>query len=51
MLGGRRPPRPDHPGLSNCVWKMIKGCWECDPARRGTVAAAVIILDAEINAR
>ena len=49
MLNGRRPPRPDHPELSNNVWEMIEGCWKSEPARRRTIAEVIIVLDAELN--
>ena len=51
MLSGRRLPRSDHPELSDRVWKMIKGCLECHPARRRTVAEVIVVLDAELNSR
>jgi len=50
MLKGRRPARPDHPQLSDRVWKVIKGCWKGNPARRMAIAEVVTILDAEVNA-
>jgi hypothetical protein len=49
MLEGRRPGRPDHPELTDRVWKMIKGCWKCNPAHRNTMAEVVAILEAEAN--
>jgi len=49
MVKGRRPGRPDHPELSNRSWKLIKGCWKGDPARRKTIAEVVSILEAELN--
>jgi len=51
MLNGRRPGRPDHPELSDRVWKMIKGCWKGDPAKRKTIPEVVTILEAEATAR
>ena len=51
MLNGRRPSRPDHPGLSDRVWKMIKGCWKGDPAQREKITEVVTILEAEVNAQ
>ena len=51
MLSGRRPPRPNHPQLSDDVWGMIEGCWESVPVRRRTIAEVVITLDAEISPR
>jgi len=51
MVNGRRPARPDHPELSDRVWKMIEGCWKSDPAQRKTITEVVTILEAEINTR
>ena len=50
MLKGRRPGRPDHPELSDRVWKVIKGCWKANPAQRKTIAEVVTALEAEVNA-
>lgn len=49
MLRGRRLGRPDHPELSDRVWKTIKGCWKCNPAQRKTITEVVAILGAELN--
>ena len=51
MLKGRRPARPDHPEISNRLWKTMKKCWDVDPARRKTITAVLTVLEAEINAR
>lgn len=50
MLKGRRPARPDHFELSDGVWKVIKGCWQGNPAKRMAIIEAVAILDEEANA-
>jgi len=50
MLNGRRPARPDHPELSDRVWKMINRCWKGDPAQRKTMAEVVTVLEAEVDA-
>ena len=49
MLRGRRPDRPDHPELSDRVWKTILGCWKGDPAQRKTITEVVATLGAELN--
>lgn len=49
MLKGRRPHRPDHPEVSDRVWKVIKGCWKDNPAQRMTMAEAITILEAEAS--
>jgi len=49
MVNGRRPPRPDHPGLSDRVWEMIEGSWVVNPTQRMTITEVVSILDAEVN--
>ena len=51
MLSGRRPDRPDHPELTNRVWRMIKRCWKGDPTRRITMAEVVTVLETEAKAR
>ena len=51
MSSGRRPPRPNHPELSDRVWEMIEGCWESEPARRRTITEVVVALNAELNPR
>jgi len=50
MLKGSRPGRPDHPELSDSVWKVIKGCWKGNPAQRKTMAEVVAVLEAEVGA-
>ena len=50
MLSGRRPGRPDHPELSDRVWRMIKRCWKGDPTQRNTMAKTVAVLEAEAKA-
>ena len=50
MLMGRRPPRPDHPELSDRLWRMIKGCWKVDPGQRKTITRVVAVLEAEVAA-
>ena len=45
MLEGRRPGRPDHPEVSDRVWKVMKGCWKVTPARRKTMAEIVTVLE------
>jgi len=49
MVKGRRPGRPNHPELSNRSWKLIKGCWKSDPARRKTIAEVVDVIEAELS--
>jgi len=49
MLEGHRPGRPDHPELSDRLWKLIKGCWESVAARRKTIAEVVCVLEAELG--
>ena len=49
MLEGHRPGRPDHPELSDRLWKLIKGCWESVAARRKTIADVVRVLEAELG--
>ena len=49
MLQGRRPGRPDHPELSDRLWKLIKGCWKGRPVQRKTIAEVVSVLEAELK--
>lgn len=51
MLNGHRPVRPDHPELSDRMWKMIKGCWKDNPTQRKTMVEAVTVLETEASAR
>lgn len=50
MWKGRRLARPDHPEISDQLWKAIKGCWKADPAQRKTIIEIVTILEAEVAA-
>ena len=47
MLNGRRLARPNHPELSDRVWKLIEGSWTANPAQRKTMVEIVAILEAE----
>lgn len=49
VLEGRRAARPDHPELSNRLWKLIEGCWKHDPVQRKTIAGVIAVLEAELN--
>lgn len=49
MLKGHRPGRPNHPELSDTLWKLIKGCWKSSPAQRKTIAEVAGVLEAELN--
>ena len=49
MVNGRRPPRPNHPELSDRVWKMIERSWVANPTQRMTITEVVSMLDAEVN--
>ena len=51
MLNGRRPTRPDHPELSDRLWKTIECCWNADPARRKTITEVIAVLEVEVTAR
>lgn len=51
MLEGRRPDRPDHPALSDRLWKLIHGCWKGDAARRMTIVEVVSVLEGELAKR
>ncbi|KAF9778003.1 kinase-like domain-containing protein [Thelephora terrestris] len=51
MSNDRRPAKPAHPEVSDGVWKLIKGCWKADPAKRRTIDEVVAVLEVESNAR
>ena len=34
LATGVRPPRPDHPELSDDIWHLIQQCWDNDPSNR-----------------
>ena len=44
----KRPPRPDHPEVTDRVWNVIERCWTRDPLNRMTAAGVVDILEAEL---
>jgi serine/threonine protein kinase len=50
MWKGRRPVRPDHPEVSDNLWRAIEGCWKVDPAKRKTITEVVAVLEAEVAA-
>lgn len=50
MWNGRRPDRPDHPELSDRLWRTIKRCWKVKPAQRITIADIIGVLEAEVEA-
>ncbi|KAF9651178.1 kinase-like protein [Thelephora ganbajun] len=49
MLNGDRPPRPDHPEVSDRVWYMIERCWNRIPSERMSIGGAVDLLEAELR--
>lgn len=34
IMGGQRPERPPHPGLTDTLWKLTERCWEEAPGDR-----------------
>ena len=49
MWEGHRPTRPDHPEISNRVWRLVQECWEADPARRMSIAEVIAVLEVEVT--
>ena len=47
VLKGDRPPRPNHDGPSDQVWKVVKACWHMTPSRRIMVEEVVALIEAE----
>jgi hypothetical protein len=43
-----RPPRPDHPEVTDRVWDVIERCWSRNPLNRMTAAEVVDALEAEL---
>lgn len=43
-MGGERPGRPSHPGLTDSVWDLTLCCWHQDPVHRPTMTKVVKIL-------
>ncbi|KAF9778053.1 kinase-like domain-containing protein [Thelephora terrestris] len=50
MSNDRRPAKPTHPEVSDGVWKLIRGCWKADPAKRKTIDEVVAVLEVESSA-
>lgn len=34
IMGGQRPERPTHPGLTDALWELTKRCWGMVPEDR-----------------
>ena len=34
VMRGERPPRPDHPELTDSLWGLMQRCWEQEPYLR-----------------
>lgn len=47
MWKGVLPPRPNHPEVTDRMWKMMEQCWEREPSKRTTIKGVVRILEAE----
>ena len=45
ITSDRRPPRPDHPQLTDGLWGMIEKCWRTDPSERATIEEVVKFLE------
>jgi hypothetical protein len=43
MPRGRWPDRPNHPELSDPMWKVMNGCGKSDPTHRNTMAEVAVM--------
>ena len=50
MWNGRRPARPNHPEVSNRLWRTIQRCWKVVPGQRMTIVEVVAVLEEEVTA-
>ena len=48
VFRNERPPRPDHPEVTDRVWDMIERCWNKDPFNRMTAAEVIDVLEAQL---
>ena len=38
IMDGRRPPRPDHPQLTDHLWVLMQRCWDQNPLSRPEIS-------------
>jgi len=38
IMGGKRPPRPTHPALTDRLWTLVQRCWDQDSRLRPEVS-------------
>ena len=50
VLNGGLPDRSENPQLSDRMWKMIRRCWQSNPAERMTLSEVIAVLEAEESA-
>jgi len=51
VLSGCRPERPADPNLTDCLWNLIKQCWNRDPQRRPRITEVVLLLQTALASR
>lgn len=44
IMQGQRPPRPDHPGLTEKLWKLMQRCWDQEPQLRPEMSEVLEVL-------
>lgn len=45
IISGRRPPRPEHSGLTDGLWDLINLCWEQDQYNRPRMLEVLLTLN------
>ena len=44
IIGGKRPPRPTHPSLTDGLWKLTNRCWDQERRNRPRMLEVLIAL-------
>lgn len=49
LATGDRPPRPDHPELSDDIWNLIRRCWNDNPSNRPPIETVLATLQEQVS--
>ena len=49
IVTGMRPERPDHPNLTNQLWKLTQRCWAEKPQDRPQIDSAIELLSVSFS--